>query len=260
MFFHQIENSTGAYVYNSRIFRHAYWMPHFHKAYEVLYVFSGTVEITVDGKHSLLHAGDFALCLSNQVHNYATGENTRYWIGVFSGDYVPEFEKVIKNKVGVNYRFHCESSILEFLKQHIMLGERDPVPSICILVACLNLLCGEYLKNTDLIERDNSEYAMMNDICDYINNHYRNKLTLRDVAEALGYDYYYFSRLFRHIFGVRFIDYLNACRLNTALEALRSTDSSITSIALDSGFQSIRSFNDVFLKSMGMSPAQYRKK
>ena len=58
---------------------------------------------------------------------------------------------------------------------------------------------------------------------------------------------------------MRFVDYLNACRCSAATDALRDTDHTITAIALDSGFQSVRTFNDVFLKSMGMSPAQYRK-
>ena len=260
MFFHQIENSQGRYAYNARYYKRVHWMPHFHKSYEALYVAEGLFEIIVDGKRAVLQPGDFALCLSNQVHSHRVIENARYWVGVFSSDYVQEFEKALKGRIGTNFHFRCEGSILAFLQEHLMLDKTEPAPDLHLRIAGLNLLCGEYLRNNELIERNNTEFALMNDICDYISNNYREKLTLKDVAEALGYDYYYFSRLFSRIFGIRFIDYLNACRLSTAMDALRNTDNSITSIALDSGFQSIRSFNDVFLKNTGMSPAQYRKK
>ena len=76
----------------------------------------------------------------------------------------------------------------------------------------------------------------MNKVADYIGTHFREKLTLRDVAQSLGYDYYYISRLFSQIFSMKFADYLNACRFSAAADALISTDAPITRIALESGF------------------------
>lgn len=226
---------------------------------ELVYMLQGSLSAVIDGQVTILEEGDFLLCLSNQVHAYTASPDSRFWIGVFSADFVPEFEATVKGKVGKTCRFRCEDTTLAFLKKHIMLGGRAPIPPFHRLSAGLNLMCGEYLQTVELVERDNSEYSLMNGICDYIFSNFRNKLTLKDVAEALGYDYYYFSRLFRRIFSVRFVDYLNACRCSAATDALRDTDHTITAIALDSGFQSVRTFNDVFLKSMGMSPAQYRK-
>ena len=259
MFFHQSDNSQGKYLYNSHIYRNFYWPPHFHRSLELVYLFQGSLTAVIDGQTTVLEPGDFLLCLSNQVHTYTVSSDSRYWIGVFSGDYVPEFETTVKGKVGKTCRFRCDDTILAFLEKHILLGGRSPIPPFHRLSAGLNLLCGEYLQAVELVERDNSEYSLMNDICDYISSNFREKLTLKDVAVALGYDYYYFSRLFRRIFGIRFVDYLNACRCNAAMDALGSTNKTVTDIGLDSGFQSVRTFHDVFLKSVGISPAQYRK-
>ena len=56
-----------------------------------------------------------------------------------------------------------------------------------------------------------------------------------------------------------FNDYVNTYRFNTASEMLITTDASITEIAYESGFQSIRSFNNTFKKLSGLSPSEYRK-
>ena len=259
MIFHQTMNSQEGIFYNHHIFRTASYPPHFHRGYELIYIFHGQLDAIIDGRKCQLFANDFALCLSNEVHTFQPVGDSRYWIGVFSPDFVPEFHRAVRGKTGKSPVFHCTGSILSFLQEHILLGHSKGDPEPHLLSAGLTLSCGEYLNQVQLIERDNKEYALMNTIADYISKHFREKLTLRDVSTALGYDYYYFSRLFYQIFSMKFSDYLNACRFAEALDALHNTDKPITQIALDSGFQSIRAFNDVFLRKTGISPAQYRK-
>lgn len=259
MIFHQIENTGGSYTYNHHIYRDRDFPPHFHRSYELIYVFYGRLDTIIDGRKCQLFADDFALCLSNEVHTIQPVGNSRYWIGVFSPDYVPEFHKAMDGKTAKISKFRCEGTILSFLQEHLLLGHSRGDPEPHLLSAGLTLACGEYQKQVELMDRDNKEYALMNTIADYIGQNFRQKLTLKDVATALGYDYYYFSRLFYQIFSMKFTDYLSACRFAEAVDALRTTDKSITQIALDSGFQSIRAFNDVFLRKTGISPAQYRK-
>jgi len=220
---------------------------------------SGQLEANIDGRITVLEPGDFALCLSNEVHHYRVIGSTRYYVCVFSPDFVPEFHKAMEGKTGLTSRFRLEGSMLSFFQEHILRKRSEGMPPLHLAIAGLNIACGEYQRQVELVERDNKEYALMNAIADYIGQNFRHKLTLKDVATALGYDYYYFSRLFYQIFSMKFSDYLNACRFAEAVDALRTTDKSISQIALDSGFQSIRAFNDVFLRKTGISPVQYRK-
>lgn len=259
MIFHQTFNSQDSGYYDHRIFRQFSIPPHFHRGYELLYVFYGQLDAIIDGRKCQLTADDFALCLSNEVHTLQPVGDTRYWVGVFSSDFVPDFHKTVQGKTGKDPVFRLDGSILSFLQEHILHGRNNDDPEPHLLSAGLILACGEYLKQVELIERNNKEYALMNTIADYIRQHFREKLTLKDVSTALGYDYYYFSRLFYQIFSMKFSDYLNSCRYAEAVDALRNSDKPITQIAMDSGFQSIRSFNDVFLRKTGLSPAQYRK-
>ena len=289
MVVHQIKNSDGSFYYEQHIFRDVSFPLHFHRNYELIYLFSGQLEVIVDGRRVSLEPGDCALCLCNQVHSFeplgaadtiithaavnpvltaSAGSHgdqadrpatSRYFVLTFSPDFVPEFHKAVEGKTGKTCIFRLEGSIQEFFREHIFRSYRMPLPEFYLQQAATNLICGEYQHQVELIQRDNKEYTLMNKVADYISTHFREKLTLRDVAQSLGYDYYYISRLFSQIFSMKFADYLNACRFSAAADALVSTDAPITRIALESGFQSTRTFNDVFLRKTGLSPAQYRK-
>lgn len=256
MYHHQAINSKASHPYEAFIFQNHRMAPHFHRNYEILFVIEGTLEMEVDGRHTILEAGDFALCLSNESHGHQTIGSSRCWFGIFTPDYVPEFHAAAKGKSSSTYRFRCDESLMPFLRENLLFAG---TPDTYRLIAALHIVCGEFLRNVTLVERNNPEYALMNDIVDFISENYRNKLVLKDVAAALGYDYYYFSKLFHQTFGQSFNEYLSTYRFNTALRTLRTSDKPISIIATESGFQSIRSFNDIFLKRTGLSPAQYRK-
>lgn len=257
MAFHQAQNSLTRQNYNAYIHRRSlHWPPHFHQNYEVIYIFEGCVRAVIGGKELFLRPGDFALCLSNEVHQYEPTQKSVAWIGTFSGDYVPAFHKAVSGKSGDTACFHCDETTLQYLKTHLLY---KGTPDFYRLTAGLNLLCGEYLRQVNLSERSNKENSIINRAADYISQNFRKRLTLSDVTQALGYDYYYFSKNFHALFGVCFNDYLNTLRFNAAAEALLTSDDTITVIALDSGFQSVRNFNEVFQKKAGMTPSQYRK-
>lgn len=257
---HQPVNSQAGSIYNAYIHTDKSWVAHFHKAYEVIYIFSGCMEVILDNRSALLHQGEYALALSNQVHQYRAVGQCHYWLGVFSGDFVPEFDALVKGKTAGSIGFRCEEDVQRLLERTLLKEHPREQPVDFFQVApSLLLLCSAYLQNTSLICRDNPSYEKMNDIADYIAANFRSKLTLQDVAAALGYDYYYVSRLFKSIFQVSFNDYVNDFRFNAAVQALRNTNLPVTVISNECGFQSIRAFNYVFHKKTGSSPSQYRK-
>ena len=98
----------------------------------------------------------------------------------------------------------------------------------------------------------------MSRIVEYVEQNHRNNITLAKTAEILGYEYSYFSKIFNRIFSMNFNDYLNTYRFNDACQMLTETDMTITEIASESGFKSIRSFNYVFRKLSVTSPREYR--
>lgn len=83
-------------------------------------------------------------------------------------------------------------------------------------------------------------------------------LTLRALAQKLGYSEYYTSRKFRELSGMTLRDYLRLRRLAFALRDVRDTDASILDIAVKYGFSSNEAFTHAFKKAYGVSPSAYR--
>ena len=127
------------------------------------------------------------------------------------------------------------------------------------LKSCLYGVCEDYLSDIRLVEKNKSKEETVSAIVDYIQKNYTLQISLRDIANVLGYDYNYMSRCFKNIFGMTFTDFINIYRLEAAIRLLRETEKSITEVAFESGFQSVRSFHSFFRKAMDISPAKYRR-
>ena len=84
-------------------------------------------------------------------------------------------------------------------------------------------------------------------------------LTLRRLAEQLGYSEYHFSRMFRQVSGMRLREYLRYRRLAFALAPVRDTRDSFLKIALDYGFSSHEAFTRAFRQAYGLTPREYRQ-
>lgn len=90
----------------------------------------------------------------------------------------------------------------------------------------------------------------------YVTENYDKPIDRTTVARAIGIRPETLSRLFVRCAGVPFLDYVQHLRVYEAARALES-GASVTESALNSGFDSIRSFNRVFKKIMHATPTEY---
>lgn len=95
-------------------------------------------------------------------------------------------------------------------------------------------------------------------ICDYINAHCTEDLSLDEVADMAGFSKYHFSRLFKEFAGMSFYKYLNARRIAYAERLLLDPKSNVTEVAVKSGFNSISAFMRMFKIVKGCTPTQFR--
>ena len=93
----------------------------------------------------------------------------------------------------------------------------------------------------------------------YIAQNYSQKITVKAVADLVDLHPNYAMTLFHKTFGTTLIAYLTQHRLSHAQRLLTTTRMPITEIAMQSGFQSISRFNDVFSRTFECSPREYRK-
>lgn len=84
-------------------------------------------------------------------------------------------------------------------------------------------------------------------------------LSLESVAEYVGINATYLSRLFTSIAQQNFSTYLNQCRVDNAKRLLKSSDMPAQEIGYLTGFCSVATFFRVFKKHTGMTPKQFRQ-
>lgn len=95
--------------------------------------------------------------------------------------------------------------------------------------------------------------------CEYIEENSAQDLTLDQLANRAGFSKFYFSRLFKNLTNMSFLDYLHRCRIDEAERLLLDRDLSVTEVAHRVGFNSHSNFNRVFRKFNDCTPTEFRQ-
>ncbi len=101
-----------------------------------------------------------------------------------------------------------------------------------------------------------------NDVCKeillYIQEHYREKIAIPDIARAVGISENYFSSFFSKHLKRSFASYLTEYRVNQSCILLETTDLPVTDIALECGFSTPSYYIQSFRRRKKMTPYRYR--
>ncbi len=101
--------------------------------------------------------------------------------------------------------------------------------------------------------------AWVTEAAAYIAAHYKEPLSIADVAEHFFLSTDHFTRRFKKYTGRTPKEYLTLCRVDEAALLLRGTLLSMVDIASRTGFTSQSRFAEVFRQVYGLSPTDYRK-
>ncbi len=93
----------------------------------------------------------------------------------------------------------------------------------------------------------------------YVKEHYRQRVSLEEMARRVAMNKSYFSRLFKQETGEAFQDFLIRTRMEQAREQLLATDKKVADIATDVGYNDIFYFTRAFKQYYRMSPGEYKK-
>lgn len=248
---HQVFNSYDNY--NAYIYVGKNWATHFHKNYELIYIIAGKITVYLNGIPNELESGELILVSPFTIHSFDVDKNSRVWVGVFTENYIQSFAK--KNRHLQYSKFCCDNMIDKFLNEYLFY---TGTPTHHMGKACLYMVCDECLKKATVIDTK-SAIDFKGRVIEYVSENLASELTLLSAAQALGYEYHYFSALFHRSFGLNFKEFVNIFRYEYASEMLLEKSKDISYIAGECGFQSIRNFNRVFKKLSGKTPSDYRK-
>ena len=93
----------------------------------------------------------------------------------------------------------------------------------------------------------------------YMEDHLREELTIRDIAQQAALSPFYFQKGFAMLCGMTVGDYIRQRRLSVAGLEILTTDRKIIDIALEAGYDSPDSFTRAFTRFHGVTPTALRK-
>lgn len=96
-------------------------------------------------------------------------------------------------------------------------------------------------------------------VIEWLDLHYKEKITLADAARVAGLTEKYFSRYFKRHVSMNFIEYLYRTRVRFAAQLIDTTNMSLKEVAYSTGFATGAHFSRVFKQYMGISPQEYAR-
>ena len=225
---------------------------HLHGCLELNFCTNGMVEVSVGGQAFPVEAGNGILIPPNTVHSYCTPSSSEFYTILFSRDVLPDFSVLFSRKCPGHYTFPIDEGLMGQLLAYYG-SERTLFGGKSLLYRAAEA----FLRDNDFFDIENADADLTLRIAAYIQDELCNPITLQDLADHLGYSYYYISKRIHEAFGVPFTTLLAQYRIARAKLLLDGGQHSISQAALDSGFGSIRTFNRVFFQITGMTPTQY---
>ena len=225
---------------------------HLHGCMEVSFCVAGQVQVTVEGSRIMLDANEGILIPPNTVHSYDTFAASEYYTILFSRNLLPEFSGLFVRRRPDRYVFPIDLALFRQLGEFYK-GERTVWGARSLLYK----MAEAFLQGNSFQNAPEEDEDLTRKIITYIQDNLCREITLRELADRLGYSYFYVSKRIGQVFGVPFTTLLAQYRVARVKMLLSTGKYTVSQAALDSGFGSIRSFNRIFLALTGMTPSQY---
>lgn len=95
-------------------------------------------------------------------------------------------------------------------------------------------------------------------ILNYLDLNINSDISIDLISSVFCYDKFYIMKKFKKEIGLSIINYINSIKIYNSLGHYKY-DNSIMKIALDSSFNSLEYYSEIFKKVIGVSPNDYKK-
>ena len=244
---------------------------HDHSAVEACLTLEGSVTYTVEDTVYQVRKGEVLIIPPDMPHALSMEQGSSRALYLFEPDVIMTMRDIKSLAVYFHKPFHLrDGSDAHVRVRELLLRTRDIYDkqdlmwnTVCHsnLLRIYATLGQRYLTGVRPRSGENArnmDSEVITAVMTYINNNYREELSLDDVAGFAGFSRYYFSRSFKRQTGYSFKNYLCQKRLQVAMDLLIRTNRSMRDVAADSGFGSVATFNRVFREHKGCTPTQYR--
>lgn len=249
---------------------------HVHDNYEVYYLLAGQRNYFIGDRIYTINKGDLVLIPKHTLHRTLQAEGNYHQRLVIN--FTDEFHKRFSSershidllkpfrkkypvmKLQEEDRHHIEALLYRAITElrEKVDGYELSLKAIAIEVLVHIARCSVKYKEKEMTY-ETPLHQKISEIAQYIQNHYTEHLSLKELSEKFYMSTYYLSRVFKEISGFSFVEYVNFTRMKEAQRLLRETDYTVLQIAERVGFESGTHFGRVFKQTVHLSPMQYRR-
>ena len=236
--------------------------PHWHENIALLFVKEGVISVNLDDTEATAKQGEILVINSSVIHRIsATTEFARYTCLIIDKHFCDEHgfyvdEKRICETIEDEALFKTASDIRSILKAkpEYYLTE--------VLIYVMNILITLFRNyiSSDEITESNKNIEMIKKGIKYIKKHFKEQISIEEIADYAGYSKYYFCRRFKEITGSTVNTYINQVKIDYAYRQLSNTDITISDIAFECGFNDISYFTKIFKKYSLTLPSKVEKR
>ena len=250
-------------------FFHYNWHPEF----EFTLLLRGRLNLAIDGDVHTLCRGDVFLINPNHGHAWMSTEKDSTALSIhFAPQFISDLDSSLKI-IGID----CVSTPLtrneprfvklrQFAAQMMLSAVSNHTASRFVLRGAFSMLLGTLLadfsvcpEKASITPQNRRNLKSIQNVIDWLEKNYQEKITLEAVARVAGYNRSYFSAFFRRNVGISFYDYLRRIRFRHALYQLNNSNRSLTEIAVDCGFPDLKTFSAYYKKTVHELPAAARR-
>ncbi len=230
---------------------------HFHSQIELYFVTGGEMEIYVGNQGRCVKAGEMSVALSYEPHSYKTPVESTSKVFIIPAYLCEEFINLIGNKRATN-PFITDKETVALIGS--MVDEARNASNEIKKTGYIYVILGLLMDYICLEVKDAPlDTELSSRILFYINENFREDISLTSIASHFGYNASYISKYFKTSFNIGINQYLTVIRLKNVLMLMHEKKHTFTYCAFESGFNSMRTFYRVFYNELGCSPGEYMK-
>lgn len=239
-------------------------IPHSHSYTELFYIVGGDGQFQINGSLFPVHPHQLVVVNSNTLHTEVSYEAQPLEYIVLG---IEGLELTITGSDEEQYclySFPENNAVLGCLQNILVeMQERKPeYQTICL--AYMDIILVKLMRNANVSVTQTNSRVPANRQCTsirhYIDQHYKELITLDMLAGKASINKYYLAHAFKREYGVSPINYQIVCRIREGKRLLAETDLSLSQIASILGFSSPSYFSQSFRSAEGITPTEYRKR
>jgi AraC-like DNA-binding protein/quercetin dioxygenase-like cupin family protein len=246
---------------------------HYHDAVEILYPLNGDMELTIDGQKQKLTKKNLTVIETGQIHHTYSRDKYSMLACIHISkkhlqSYLPDIEL---HRISCNPALIRDEDFPKYLNICLLLSDltrlyMTDAPMFhleadgLVLQIMAKLLRDFSVPTTpQMPSASQTSMERIREVINYVQENFREPITLTDLSERLGIDKAYFCRFFKQNMGISFLHYLNEVRLSHAYLDLLETNLPVADIMEQNGLSNQKLFNRSFKELYGCTPSAVRK-